>query len=302
MRISVRSGVAAVFNALVLVTFFYLLINPKLVSVPVTESIYLCVKAIVPSLFIYMVFARMIIAMPFTAFLGLKLGRYGIETEVFVLGNLCGFPIGAKSAVYLYENGTVSKKRAEYLCAFTNNASLSFLLGYIGAILFSDIKIGFRLAIFQAVSSLLTAVILRLVFMKKEDFLPISSHISVVKNRLGLTEAVTDSAFTMLSVCAFIIMFSVLGELAVSIFHPEGIAGILLKSFFEFSSGCALAAGLEPQTAFFAISFAVGFSGLCVIMQVISVMRGKLSPRMYFSGRFVNTVIFVLFSILFGIS
>ncbi|HAN20749.1 MAG TPA: hypothetical protein DCP51_03610 [Clostridiales bacterium] len=302
MRVSIRSGITTVFNALILLIFIYLLAKPNLAIIPITESIYLCVKVIVPALFIYMVLARLVISMPFTTVLCNKLDRYGVEAEVFLLGILCGFPVGAKSAVYLYNSGTISKKRAEYLCAFTNNASLSFLLGYIGTSLFSDIKIGIRLAIFQFISSLITAIILRLVFMKKEDFQNVKSVNMVPQKRPSVSDAVTDTAYTMLSVCAFIITFSVIGELAVAVLKPEGFIKVLIKGFFEFSSGIASAASLEPDVAFFTISIAVGFSGLCVIMQVISVIRGVLSPKMYVLGRFLSMAVFGLLSIFFGMS
>lgn len=301
MKLSVKSGITTAFNALILLIFVYLLVKPDLASVPITESIYLCVRVIVPALFIYMVLARLIIAMPFTAWICSKLGRYGVEAEVLILGILCGFPVGAKSAVFLFKSGSISKKRAEYLCAFTNNVSLSFLIGYIGMSIFSDVKIGIKLAVFQFISAIITAVIMRFVFMKKEDFKITQSNALNFK-RTTVTEAVTDTAFTMLSVCAFIITFSVIGELALSVFHPDGFVRILVKSFFEFSSGCAGAVSLAPKAAFVAICFSVGFSGLCVIMQVISVMRGVLSPKMYISGRFLSLAVFGLLSLLFGLA
>lgn len=247
-----------------------------------------------------MIFARMIISMPVSSSLFGRLGRYGTEAEILTLGMLCGFPVGAKSAVFLYQNGSISKKRAEFICAFTNNASITFLLSYTGIMLFSDIRIGIRLALFQLVSSLVTAAVLRGVFMGKEDFI-VKNNI-VAKNKTNLTEAVTDSAYTMLSICAFIITFMVLGELALSITSAEGFWGVIMKGLFEFSSGCASAATLEPDIAFVAISIIVGFSGLCVIMQVLSVIRGILSARMYILGRLINTVVFGICMLLFGIT
>lgn len=301
MRISLRRKAEFIFDILVLAMFFYLLFNPKLALSSVTESIYLCASAIVPSLFIYMILARMIIAMPFTDMFFCKLGRYGIEAEVLILGLLCGFPVGAKSAVFLYENGTITKKRAEYICAFTNGASASFLLGYIGAVLFSDIGVGIRLAVYQLIASVITAAVFRILFMKKEDFISVNLPDSFVKMGGKFTEAVTDSAVTMISVCAFIITFSVLGEIAMTLINPKGYLSVFVKGFFEFSTGCAHAASLDRDTAFRVVSLLVGFSGLCVIMQVVSVIRSKLSAKMYFLGRFLYTAVLGLLSILFGI-
>lgn len=300
MKTSVKRGAQSALDLLVLAAFFYLLFHPALVSESVTRSIYLCVRVIVPSLFIFMVLSRVIIAMPFTTRFFGKLGRYGIEATVLTLGLLCGFPVGAKCAVFLYECGTVSKKRAEFICAFTNGASASFLIGYIGGALYSDIAVGVRLFLFQIITALTTAVILRVLFMKKEDFtfVPIPEQ----EKRGGFTEAVIDSTFTMISVCALIITFSLLGELFLSLVKTNQISSVLIKGFFEFSSGIASAAAIGAEPAFLMIGLFVGFSGLCVIMQVISVISGKLSAKMYLAGRLINTAIFGLLSLLFGIS
>jgi len=49
-----------------------------------------------------------------------------VEAALLAMGMLGGFPLGAAVAVELYDNGAVDKRQAEYLCAFTNNPSLSF--------------------------------------------------------------------------------------------------------------------------------------------------------------------------------
>ena len=248
-----------------------------------------------------MVLARIIIAMPLASSLFYRLGKYGTELEVFTLGMLCGFPVGAKSAVFLYENGRIGKKRAEFICAFTNNASVTCLIGYIGITLFSDIMVGVKLVLFQLAASAVTALVLGFVFMKKEDFTE-EKRSSIEKKGTSLNEAVIDSTYTMLSVCAFIITFSVLGETVLALTAGNGFFMVLARGFFEFSSGCAFAADMEPAYAFAAVSLLVGFSGLCVIMQVLSVIRGVLSARMYILGRLINTVVFASLALLFGIS
>lgn len=301
MRVIKRSG-NMLFNILVLGTFFYLLYNPGLASASITESIYICVRQIVPALFIYMILARLLVGMPLTSFVFSKFGKYGTELEVLILGLLCGFPVGAKSAVYLYETGVIGKKRAEFICAFTNGASVSFLLGYVGASIFSDINVGVRLVIFQLIASIITAIILRIVYMSSSDFFAEKGRMIKKPTKTGLNEAVVDSTYTMISVCAFIITFFVFAELVLAVTKAGGISGVLIRGFIEFSSGCVFAGSLEPKTAFITISLFIGFSGLCVIMQIMSVIRGKLSSKMYLSGCFISTAVFGILSLLFSIS
>ncbi|MDD4164557.1 MAG: hypothetical protein PHD46_06625 [Eubacteriales bacterium] len=299
MRITFKKGIGIAFDVLVIAVFLRLIISPDLVSVPVTKSLYLCLRVIVPTLFVYMVLAKIIISMPFTDLIAGS-GRYGIEAEVLLLGLLCGFPVGANSAVYLYEKGIISKKRAEYICAFTNNASLSFMLGYIGMAVFGDIRTGIRLAAFQLFSSVLLAIVLRFTYMDKSDFTRINKSSRINRKRISLAEAVSASAMTMISVCALIVVFSVLGELALYTLRFKGFYKVLVKGFFEFATGCAMATELELYAKSAVVSIIIGFSGLCVIMQVISVIRGKLSARMYIAGRFFNAAVIGLLSLVFG--
>ena len=49
----------------------------------------------------------------------------GAALPVFVCGILCGFPVGARLAVTMHENGKISRCECERLIAFANNAKLS---------------------------------------------------------------------------------------------------------------------------------------------------------------------------------
>ena len=55
-------------------------------------------------------------------------------TYVFILGLLCGYPMGAKLAADLYYAGKISRQEAEYLLTFCNNPSPAFLITYVGNI------------------------------------------------------------------------------------------------------------------------------------------------------------------------
>ena len=50
---------------------------------------------------------------------------------VFVLGMLCGYPLGAKLASDLYGLHKISKKEALYLTTFCNNPSPAFIITYL---------------------------------------------------------------------------------------------------------------------------------------------------------------------------
>jgi hypothetical protein len=166
-------------------------------------------RVIVPSLFIFMVFSRVIIAMPFTTTFFGRLGRYGIEAMVLTLGLLCGFR-WERSARCFYMKAARSAKSAPSFSALHKRGFGILFNGYVGGSLYSDITVGVRLFFFQIIAALTTALILRVLFMKKENFT--FAPIPEQEKRGGLTEAVVDSTFTMISVCAFIITFSLLSR------------------------------------------------------------------------------------------
>lgn len=50
---------------------------------------------------------------------------------VVIMGFLCGFPMGAKTATLEYETGKISKKEAEYLLSFVNNIGPAYYLSFV---------------------------------------------------------------------------------------------------------------------------------------------------------------------------
>lgn len=299
----IKRNISRLMNAVFILLFFYLLCRPIVATAPVVTGIFFCIRVIVPSLYIYVILSRIIITLPLVYRLRQKLGRYGTEIIVFFTGTLCGFPVGAKSAVLLYERGEISKKRAEYICAFSNNASMSFLLGFVGVQLFGDIMTGVRLCLFQAVSSVISALMLRMLFMKKDDFSPIPQTAPPKRERF--TNAVLDGTKSMVAICAYIVVFMVFSEAALSIIPLEGLPRLLMRGLIEFSSGISssfteMASGIiSSQTAFVLCGLFCGFSGICVITQVVSSMKGRLSPKMYVLGRLLCTCFTTLLALIF---
>ncbi len=276
------------------VVFFALITAfPKYATIPTGNAVLFCAKTLVPSLFIYMILSKVIITLPLTDRLA---KRFGIEPFMFVAGNLCGCPIGAKNAVSLYETGRIDKKHAEFLTSFTNNASVSFIIGFVGSELFGDAKVGLRLFVYQVVATFLTALIMkRLIFGKAK----IPKAKSTSFRKIGVYEAITDSALTIINLCAIATFFMVCGSAISDFFGFDEFSEAILKSLLEFSSGCVSAS----QIGTFAVqitAFSVGFSGLSVAMQVKSVIGGKLRMMPFFTGKIITCTVMTVLSLIFG--
>ena len=100
------------------------------------------------------------------------------------------------------------------------------------------------------------------------------------------TQAISSSASGMLVVCAYVAFFSsVIGALGVLLdqLSPSPIIDALLFGFFELSSGVSAAAAIDDAYIGAVLTaFAVGWSGLSVHFQIMSLTAGRgISYRPY---------------------
>ncbi len=280
-------------DTVLLFLFIYLIIFPQNASEPTRNALDFCAKTLVPSLFIYMVLSKAVLSLPITE----KIAKHiGVAPIALIMGTLCGAPIGAKNAISLYESGKIDKKYAEYLCSFTNNASVSFVIGFVGVELFGDIRIGVKLLIFQIISAIITAIIMKTVMYGKNK--PPKPEFSKI-NKIGLREAVTDSALTMINLCACVIFCIVAGSTATHILKLPNELDAILKSVLEFSSGCATASKVG-RMAIPICSFSIGITGISVALQVRSVIANKLAMMPFLTGKLISGTAMTLLAFIFG--
>ena len=280
-------------EAMLMLLFCYLLIFPQNASEPTRDAIRFCAETLIPSLFIYTVLSKTVISLPMTQ---RATKRFGVASITLLTGTLCGCPIGAKTAVSLYEKGVVDKKQAEYLCSFTNNASVSFIIGYVGNELFGDVFVGARLLVYQTTASLVTAAIMKRVIYGKER-IPKSTGMAVPKT--SLREALSDGALTMINITSCAVFFIVVSN---AISHTVALSdqgNAMLKSILEFSSGCAESAKLDSFAIPFT-AFSLGHCGAAVAMQVKSATDGKLSIKPYIAGKLISCTVMTVLAIIFG--
>jgi sporulation integral membrane protein YlbJ len=269
----------------------------------VRGSLELCYHTLIPAVFPFMVISGFMIRTGTHKALSVLLGKpikaiFGCSESASVsviLGFLSGFPIGALSAVNLYDNGEISKKELERILTFVNNPGAAFVIGGVGISIFASAQIGRMLYLSVIISSVLAGIVSR--FLLKEDSTavlrespPKSNSVSVAS---AFTSALSDSALNMLTVCACVVFFSVpagmISELLTRIGFPSASMA-LLSSFFEISGGCASSGRLaSPLGALMTCAFACSWSGLSVHLQVFSVCRGrKISFAPYVTSKLLQ--------------
>ena len=286
------AGVFVPFCLLFLFVIF--LLDPAETAKWTFDSFLFFLERVFPSLFLFACLSSVLVSS--SCFRKIYELPFGTECVLLLLGVFCGFPIGAKCAYELYVNGTISKKRAEYLLTFTNLASVPFLTGVIGAKLHGTAFYGWRLVLLQAASALLCALVFYLIMKPNCDGIRILTSPKPVP----LPQAIGSAMTTMLQVGGMLTFFGTVSKAVVVKLHLPALLSIFLRCLLEFSSGCADAAGLLSPQSELLTGFAVGFSGLCVAFQVSAVTKNKLSMKPYFLSKLLQGIILAILFPLIG--
>ena len=259
----------------------------------------LCVTTVIPSLFPFMVLSELFISSGAGELMGRYIGRplsalFGIShagAAALLIGFICGFPIGTRSAVSLYERGRISRAEFEHLCTFCNNPSSAFLISAVGGALFGSRLFGVLLYASHILSSCIVGFIGRFLFVRGKD--SFCEESCSQKKREGIIasfiRAVTDSASSMLFICAFVVFFSAVVGVIRSFARGAGLpngAMALMFGFFEMTGGVAEASALPLGLAIPISAAITGWSGLSVHFQFVSICKEhRFALRPYFLSK-----------------
>lgn len=233
------------------------------------DALRVCALSVVPALFPYMVISNMLVSSSLfeNALCRLPIYKpYGLPKKAvspIIIGALCGFPVGALTAVKLYRDGTLSKTQTEVLISCANNTGPSFVVFVVGASFFKSIPFGWLLYVSQLISSLVCAVFVNRVLFpfKKEK----SGKAYITEKKPDFFRAVTDSANSMVTITGFIVFFSVISGFFLPYVSTE--ISPLIASILEFTGGCRLAALLGGMKGRFLAGLSIGWSGISVFCQ-----------------------------------
>ncbi len=256
---------------------FTFLLRTEVVRQGVQEGMELSYLAVVPSVFPFAVISSYImghtdtareprILRPLSRLLSLPPGG----ATCFILGLLCGFPLGAKCVSDGYRSGLFSKQDAERLLMFCNNTGPAFLVGGIGG-LFGSPSIGWTLFAIQCFLVFFTAFLTG----RRREYGTAQTYIS---KPVTFVSAVSSGVHATLTVLGFVLFFS--SCIAILKVILPAFPLLAVASLLEVSTASRLASTM-PYGGIWC-SFAVCFSGISVHLQTAAVMDGTdLSLRPY---------------------
>lgn len=282
----------------------------------------LCAQMIVPSLLPFFILSSLLRQLGLPGYLGRLLspvtarlfGVGGAGASAFLLGITGGYPLGAATVAQLYRDGSLTRNEAERALAFCNNSGPAFLVGAAGTGIFHSAGLG--LLLYGA--HVLAAVLVGMLFSPRGNPRAVPAgrtQIAVVRFSEALPEAVRSSVSTVLTVCGFVVTFSVaagildasgvLPALAGALAHRLGLelhfTRALLTGLLELGTGIGAMQGLAPTPQNLALcAILIGWGGVSVHCQTAAVLADTtLKSARHTAGRFLHGVLSALLMLLF---
>lgn len=293
-----------------------MIILPKECITSASQGLMLCFNVIIPSLFPFIICAKIIIK----SGLAKSMGRIfepvmrplfnvpGCGSFPFIIGILSGYPLGAKCAIDLYENNCCSKAEAERLICFCNNSGPLFIMGSVGIGILGSKSAGVCLYIAHILSALTVGIIFS--FYKRTEKCDFKNR--KVKSKETKTDlfpsSVKESVDLILYVCGFVIFFSVLLKiLSTFITIKSPILKGLLYGFFEMVNGINnINLISDTSLKLILISAVTAWGGVSVIMQVSGVIGNTdISKKVFIFAKiiqafFASVYTFILLNLSIG--
>ncbi len=204
-----------------------------------------------------------------------KIGKAGLIP--FLLGNICGFPLGVKYASELYGNGQISKGECTTLSGISNNPSFAFCISVVGAVFLGNALHGLVLYITVFISTVITG----LIFSFKRQKTKYSAFNK--RQKFVISNSIRDAGTSSLCVASFIIFFSGVTGIIERLVKCKGLF-LISALLLEVGGGTAALSGsvLYSKSLTFALfGFALGFSGLSVHLQAFAFLPEDISKRKY---------------------
>ena len=269
----------------------------------VGAALSLCARSVIPSLFPFMVISSMLVALGLGELLSAPLGGlmalYGIGgagASALVLGLIGGYPMGGRTAAQLYRDGLLAKDEAERLLSFCNNANPAFLISVLGTGMFDSFRAGLWLWLIHIAAALTAGL---LAGRPRSGNAARSSRAPAAAFRAaGIASVFVTSVQTalrsILNVCAFVVVFSVL---ALPFRTIGGVVGALASGLLELFSALPL---IPPNRVGFVLAAGLaGWGGVSVLCQTAALTADTgLSLRRCALGKAVQGLLSALLAFL----
>lgn len=235
---------------------------------------------------------------PLSSFWDRFLGLTPYGAYAWILGMLCGYPMGAKLTAELYGAGKISRNEADYLLTFCSNASPMFLSSYLVLTVLERpdyILLTFALLF---LCTMLCSLFFRILLHRMPRGILRAASAGTQKETPApapeedwIDVSIQNGFETMARLGGYILLFSIFSAAVQTVWTAESLPRLLLLCLTEISTGLA---GLQEAQIAFPLKYALAvsaasFGGLCILAQTYSVThRYGLSLLPYLAGKILN--------------
>ena len=242
---------------------------------------------------------------PLSFFWEKLLGLTPCGAYVFLLGILCGYPMGAKLTSDLYQKNKISQKEASYLLTFSNNPSPGFLTAYVSQICLGGRTKAHEITGILLLANLMCMLFFRFIIYKNKTFTSISpskKETSAVSSPGAVIDVSIMNGFeTITRLGGYILLFSILGAV-IGHFCPAQTEGkYIFLGITELTTGLHQLAksGYSPVIRYLCSMPMAAFGGVCILAQTKSLLHEDLSVLPYISAKCLNAAITAICSLVF---
>ena len=251
--------------ALCILMIGVMLSMPEVTSSAAREALRIWGLDVVPSLFPYMVFCRLIAS---------HLKRTGLPAmpAAIGLGTLGGSPSGAAVVSVYAMMGSLTRRQVTMLAAWTGTISPMFLLSTVNTWI-QNVHIC-RLLLLSHLAGAAAAMAVAGLFPREEQ--PASNRIQTPHSTPSSANPIAISVESILNVGGCIVFFSVMSAGCCALLPwLHGTPGAILHAALEVSGGlhALCSASLAPNVTAVAMAAASGFSGLSILTQNLLFLR-----------------------------
>jgi sporulation integral membrane protein YlbJ len=249
---------------------FLLFRFPREMADGVRRGLTLCGTAVIPSLFPFLAFCTFFVRSGLCAAAGEKLARPTRKllrlppaaAGAVLLGLCGGYPVGTRMTAQLLTAGSITRSQAQRMCLFCVAAGPAFVTGTVGASMLGSRAAGWLLFAALTLANLTVGMLLR---FTDEEPRAIAPPIPKQPFARCFCEAVAEAGGSMLSVCAWVLLFS---GICTALERTPPSVSVPLVCVLEVTNGCKTGAanGLSLPV----LAAILGFGGLSVHCQILS--------------------------------
>lgn len=279
---------------------FMLLRFPETASQGISDGVDLSLGILIPSLYPFMVLSSLIVELDLfrnTPKFADKISQMffrlsGKSLGVFLLSLIGGLPLGCKMTSELYDKGKITRSESRRMMLFCYCCGPAFTISSVGLYMLGSKQAGAVIYLAIILSAVTVGILSRFFGDENDQRINYKTTNESQVFSVSLVRSVSSGSTAMLSVCAWVILFSCINRL-IEILPISDSFKLFLYAISEVTNGVYISSGTLSLPI---IAGIVAFGGLCGHCQVMPyVVKLKLGYKVFLTSRIISGALSVIY-------